>query len=133
MGCWRVVKISTLPPGVKPITCKWVLKFKFANGVYEKHKARIVARPADLDVLSSLVDVPEGNRVYPSCPHSIMILIVVHYVDNNGILYNCRELVDEFYVAIRDDGRIDLNFVGGAHLVSRHDLHLRSCYRRCQC
>ncbi len=46
MGCWRVVKISTLPPGVKPITCKWVLKIKpkFANGVYEKHKARIVAR-----------------------------------------------------------------------------------------
>ena len=44
MGCWRVVKISALPPGVKPITCKWVLKLKFANEVYEKHKARIVAR-----------------------------------------------------------------------------------------
>jgi hypothetical protein len=41
---WCVVKISTLPPGVKPITCKWVLKLKFANGVYEKHKARIVVR-----------------------------------------------------------------------------------------
>jgi hypothetical protein len=26
---------------------------------------------------------------------------------------NCRELVDEFYAAVRDDGRIDLNFVGG--------------------
>ena len=24
MGCWRVVKLSTLPPGVKPISCKWV-------------------------------------------------------------------------------------------------------------
>jgi hypothetical protein len=44
MGCWCVVKISTLPPGVKPITCKWVLKLKFANGVYEKHKSRIVTR-----------------------------------------------------------------------------------------
>jgi hypothetical protein len=55
------------------------------------------ARPADLDVLSSLVDVPEGNRVdrvYPSCPHSIAMLIVVQYVDNSGIRYNCRELVD---------------------------------------
>jgi hypothetical protein len=29
------------------------------------------------------------------------------------IRYNCRELVDEFYAAVRDDGRIDLNFVGG--------------------
>ena len=241
MGCWRVVKISTLPPGVKLISCKWVLKLKYTNGVYEKHKARIVARgfeqrkgvdyfqsfsptasqvslrlvlaltaspgflsvdldatsafisaplqgneqvymtavpgyplppghclhvvksiyglataplafynlcvdvftkvglhrlrtdecvfikyawnikgkdsqlkalSADLDVLSSLVDVPEGARVYPSCPHSIAMLILVQYVDNSGIRYNCRELVDDFYAAVRDDGRIDLNFVG---------------------
>ncbi len=40
------------------------------------------------------------------------MLIVVQYVDNSGIRYNCRELVDEFYAAVRDDGRIDLNFVG---------------------
>jgi hypothetical protein len=41
------------------------------------------------------------------------MLIVIQYVDNNGIRYNLRELVDEFYAAVRDDGRIDLNFVGG--------------------
>jgi hypothetical protein len=39
-------------------------------------------------------------------------LILIQYVDNSGIRYNCRELVDEFYAAVRDDGRIDLNFVG---------------------
>ena len=44
MGCWRVVKISILPPNVKLISCKWVIKLKYTNGVYEKHKARIVAR-----------------------------------------------------------------------------------------
>ena len=44
MGCWLVVKISILPPNVKLISCKWVLKLKYTNGVYEKHKARIVAR-----------------------------------------------------------------------------------------
>jgi len=44
MGCWRVVRLSTLPPGVKPITCKWVLKLKFVKEVYEKHKTQIVAR-----------------------------------------------------------------------------------------
>ena len=44
MGCWRVVKISALPPCIQTITCEWGLKLKFANGVYEKHKARIVAR-----------------------------------------------------------------------------------------
>jgi len=44
MGCWRVVKISALPPSVKLISCKWVVKLKYTNGVYEEHKARIVAR-----------------------------------------------------------------------------------------
>jgi len=241
MGCWRVVKISALPPSVKLISCKWVVKLKYTNGVYEKHKARIVVRgfeqfkgvdyfqsfsptasqvslrlvlaltaspgflsvdldatsafisaplqgnkqvymtavpgyplppghclhvvkniyglataplafynlcvdvftkvnlhrlrtdecvfikyawnikgkdsqlkalSADLDVLTSLVDVPGGARVYPSCPHSIAMLILVQYVDNSGIRYNCRELVDDFYAVVRDDGRINLNFVG---------------------
>jgi hypothetical protein len=41
-----------------------------------------------------------------------MCLILIQYVDNSGIRYNCRELVDEFYAAVRDDGRIELNFVG---------------------
>jgi hypothetical protein len=75
--------------------------------------SHLQARSADIDILSSFVDVPEGNRDYPSCPHSITIRIVIQYVDNSGIRYNCREQVDEFYTAFRDDGRIDLNFVGG--------------------
>ena len=44
MGCWRVVRLSTLAPGVKPITCKWVQKLTFVKEVYEKHTARIVSR-----------------------------------------------------------------------------------------
>ena len=35
---------SLLFLSVKLIFCKWVLKLKYTNGVYEKHKARIVAR-----------------------------------------------------------------------------------------
>jgi hypothetical protein len=42
-----------------------------------------------------------------------VILIVVQYVHNIGIRYNCPDLVDEFYAVVRDDGHIDLNFVGG--------------------
>jgi len=49
--------------------------------------SQLKALSADLDVLSSLVDVPEGARVYPSCSHSIVILIYVQYVDNSGIRY----------------------------------------------
>ena len=29
------------------------------------------------DILSSLVNVPEGKRAYPSCPHTIAILILI--------------------------------------------------------
>ncbi len=37
------------------------------------------SQPLLTNVLSSLVDVPEGNRVYPSCPGSFAMLIVVQY------------------------------------------------------
>ena len=47
-------------------------------------------------------------------------MIVVQYVDNSGIRYNCRELVDEFYATVRDDGRIDLNFAGGDPIAFRY-------------
>ena len=49
--------------------------------------SQLKALSADLDVLSSLVDVPEGAWVYPSCSHSIAMLILVLYVDNSGIRY----------------------------------------------
>ena len=39
---WDVVDYS---PGMKPITCKWVLSGKFdAQGHFDKKKARLVAR-----------------------------------------------------------------------------------------
>jgi hypothetical protein len=76
--------------------------------------SHLKTRSSDLDVLSSLVDVPEGNRVYPSCPHSITVMIVVHHVDNSGIRYNCHEIVDEFYAAVRDDGHTISNSSAGS-------------------
>ena len=41
-GTWDLV---SLPPGVCPITCKWVYKIKtHSDGSLERHKARLVAR-----------------------------------------------------------------------------------------
>jgi hypothetical protein len=34
-----------------------------------------------------MVEIPQDARVYPSCRHAIAILIVVMYVDNNGLRY----------------------------------------------
>jgi hypothetical protein len=42
-GCWVVVDIDSMPPDANLIDCKWVCKVKYQSGVYEKHRARIVA------------------------------------------------------------------------------------------
>ena len=40
--------------------------------------------------------IPLEQRVYSDCPHSIAILIVAMYVDNNGCRTNAPALVHEF-------------------------------------
>ena len=41
MGCWEVLDIERMPDGCVPIGCKLVLKLKFRDGVYDKHRARL--------------------------------------------------------------------------------------------
>jgi len=43
MGCWKIIKLTSLHPGAKLINCRWVYKLKFRDGLYERHRARLVA------------------------------------------------------------------------------------------
>ena len=43
MKSWEVVDVSSLTDGANPIGTQWVFKVKYNNGVYENHRARIVA------------------------------------------------------------------------------------------
>ena len=56
--------------------------------------------------------VPRKQRVYASCHYPVACLILVLYVDNNGVRHNCSELLEEFEAAVKADGRIDLHREG---------------------
>lgn len=56
--------------------------------------------------------VPEDQRVYSSCIYPVACVIIVMYVDNNGVRHNCEELLAEFEADVRKDGRIDLHREG---------------------
>ena len=90
--------------------------------------SRIKALSADIDVLSSLVDAPEGNRVYQSYPRSIALLILVQYVDNMLIRY----VVSARAAVSSSMSSMPLSEMTGASistslelLVARRALHLR--------
>ena len=57
--------------------------------------------------------VPPEQRIYPSFPHPVAIMILAMYVDNIAICHNCDELVEEFEAKVKQDGRIKLNHKGG--------------------
>jgi hypothetical protein len=55
--------------------------------------------------------VPKKQRVYKSCIYPLACIIIVMYVDNNGVRHNCHE-VSEFQSDVAKDGRIDLHHEG---------------------
>jgi hypothetical protein len=56
--------------------------------------------------------VPKNQRVYKSCIYPVACIIIVMYVDNNGVRHNCHELLAEFQSDVAKDGRIDLHLEG---------------------
>jgi len=56
--------------------------------------------------------VPNKMRVDRSCCHPVGAMILLMYVDNNGIRHNCEEFVHEFEKTVKQDGRINLQHEG---------------------
>ena len=63
-------------------------------------------------VFMTMDTVPEDQRVYKSCIYPVACIIIVMYVDNNGVRHNCHELLAEFQSDVAKDGRIDLHLEG---------------------
>jgi len=52
--------------------------------------------------------VPLQMQVYRSCCHLVAAMILVMYVDNNGIHHNFEDLVQELRKSVKQNGRINL-------------------------
>lgn len=77
------------------------------NNVKKGHE---VPENFDLNELNEnlTVEIPLSACVYPSCRHAIAILIVVIYVDNNGLRTNAKELVPWFDDSLKAQGEIGM-------------------------
>jgi len=59
-----------------------------------------------------MTTVPKDQRVYASCVYPVACLIIVMYVDNNGVRPICIELLTAFESDVAADVRIDLHREG---------------------
>ena len=59
-----------------------------------------------------MTTVPKDQRVYASCVFPVACLIIVMYVDNNGVRPICIELLTAFESDVNADVRIDLHREG---------------------
>ena len=66
--------------------------------------------------------VPKHQRVYKPCIYPVACIIIVVYVDNNGVRHNCHELLAEFKSDVAKDGRFALICISKAIC-----LHFRLC------
>jgi hypothetical protein len=78
--------------------------------------------------------VPEHQRVYKTCVYPVACIIVVMYVDNNGVRHNCWELLAEFEADVAKDGRIDLHREGDddPFIVLTETKFRMTCHHFCQ-
>ena len=66
MGCWKIIKLTSLPPGAKLINCRWVYKLKFRDGLYERHRARPVAMGYQHEIMGEII-----SRAFRLPPHTL--------------------------------------------------------------
>jgi len=39
MRYWKVVELSSVPHGAELISCRWMFKLKYRDGIYDHHRA----------------------------------------------------------------------------------------------
>jgi hypothetical protein len=84
---------------------------KYAQNI-KGHPPLIAEAILESGAFHTMTIVPKDQCVYASCVYPVECLIIVMYVDNNGIRHNCNELLTAFESDVAADGSIDLHREG---------------------
>ena len=98
-GTWHLVD---LPPGCKPIGCKWILKKKLKlDGTIDKYKARLVAKGfrqhENIDFFDTYLPVTRITSIRVLIALADVHDLVVHQMDVKTVFLN-GELDEEIYM-----------------------------------
>jgi hypothetical protein len=94
--------LAELPPGCKPIGCKWILKKKLKpDGTVEKYKARLVAKGfrqrENIDSFDSYSPVTRITSIRVLISLAVVYNLIVHQMDVKTAFLN-GELEEEIYM-----------------------------------
>jgi hypothetical protein len=97
--------------GLRQLDCDECVFVKFSQNI-KGQPPLSVENIIESGSFMTMDTVPENQRVYKSCIYPVACIIIVMYVDNNGVRHNCHELLAEFQSDVAKDGRIDLHLEG---------------------
>lgn len=100
-GTWQV---ASLPPGRKPVTCKWVFKIKYnSDGTIDKYKARLVARGftqvEDIDFHETFAPTLRFESLRMLIAFAMMYGLLIHQLDVDDAYLN-SVLDEEIYMVL---------------------------------
>ena len=105
----HVWEIADLPPGVKPIGCKWIFKKKLkVDGSIDKHKARLVAKgftqKKDIDYFDTYALVTQIASIRVLIALAAIHNLYIHRMDIKTVFLD-GDLNEELYM-IQPEGCI---------------------------